>query len=82
MAPGKLQRLQGMAFECRGTLEGERMCMVDPRSFSELSCDPVRSVSDKLVCGQISFSDVRGGKDIVMFDAGASTSNVCPMLRG
>ena len=41
--------------ECRdtvqGTLEGEQMCMVDPRSVSELTCDLVRSVSDKLVRG-------------------------------
>ena len=39
--------------ECRdtvmGTLEGEQMYMVDPRSVSKLSCDPVCSMSDKLV---------------------------------
>ena len=52
--------------------------MVDPRSVSELSCDPVRSVSDKLVRGQIRFSDWRAEKDGFMFGAGASTSNLCP----
>ena len=54
------------------------MCTIDPRSVSELSCDPVRSVSDKLVHGQIFFSDRRAEKDSFMFGAGASTSNLCP----
>ena len=35
----------------RGTLEWDRMYMVDPRSVSGLSCDPVRFVSDKIVHG-------------------------------
>ena len=62
----------------RGTLEGDRMCMVDPQSVSEISGDSVRSVSDKLVCGQIRFPDWRGEKDSVMFKAGAYISNLCP----
>ena len=55
------------------------MCMVDPLSVSELSCDPVRSVSDKLVCGQIRFSNRRAEKDSFMFGAGASTFNLCAL---
>ena len=54
------------------------MCMVDPQSELELSGDSVRSVSDKLVCGQIRFSDWQGEKDTVMFKAGANISNLCP----
>ena len=66
MAPGRLQTPQEMVvdLECpdtiRGTLEGDRMYMVDPRS--ESSCDPVRSVSDKIVCGQIRLFDRRAEK--------------------
>ena len=65
----------------RGTLEGDLMYMVDPRSVSCLFCDPVRSVSDKLVRGQIRFFDRRAEKDSVMFGSGAITSNLwdgCP----
>ena len=62
----------------KGTLEGDRMNMGDPRLVSESSCDPVRSVSDNMVCGQIRFFDQRAEKDSVMFGAGATSSNLCP----
>ena len=52
------------------------MYMVDPRPVSGLSCDPVRSVSDKIVSGQINFFDWRVGKDSAIFGAGATTSNL------
>ena len=61
----------------RRTLEGERMCMVDPRLVSELSCELVRSVAGKLVCGQSRLSDQWAEKHSFMFDEGASTSNLC-----
>ena len=54
----------------RGTLEGERMCKVDPQLVSELSCEPVRSVAGKLVRGQIRFSDHRAEKHSFMFGEG------------